>query len=63
MQQYRKAERVVVTGACGFLGQALIRVLLERERQVTAVDLSEKERLLSARRGLRFVAAERLFEQ
>lgn len=42
MTPYGKLERAVVTGGCGFLGQALVRTLLEKEISVTVIDLPEK---------------------
>lgn len=54
MTPYGKPERAVVTGGCGFLGQALVRTLLEKEISVTVIDLPEKEKTLPKRKGLDF---------
>lgn len=54
MTSYGKLERAVVTGGCGFLGQALVRTLLEKEISVTVIDLPEKEKTLPKRKGLDF---------
>lgn len=54
MTPYGKLERAVVTGGCGFLGQALVRTLLEKEISVTVIDLPEKEAYLPKRKGLDF---------
>ena len=54
MTPYGKPERAVVTGGCGFLGQALVRTLLEKEISVTVIDLPEKEAYLPKRKGLDF---------
>lgn len=53
MMPFKKPERAVVTGGCGFLGQALVRVLLEKNIEVTAVDLPEKVMYQPSRKGLR----------
>ena len=54
MTPYGKPERAVVTGGCGFLGQALVRTLLEKEISVTVLDLPGKEAYLPKRKGLDF---------
>lgn len=54
MMPYEKPERAVVTGGCGFLGQALVRTLLEKGIAVTVIDLLEKENVLPKRKGLDF---------
>ena len=54
MTPYGKPERAVVTGGCGFLGQVLVRTLLEKEISVTVIDLPDKEKSLPKRKGLDF---------
>lgn len=54
MQPYAQSETVVVTGACGFLGLALVRLLLERGQRVWAVDHKKNAAKLPKRENLYF---------
>lgn len=55
MQPYEVSETAVVTGACGFLGLALVRLLLERGQTVWAVDRKRNAAKLPKRENLYFV--------
>lgn len=54
MQPYAQSETAVVTGACGFLGLALVRLLLERGQTVLAVDRERNAAKLPKRENLFF---------
>ena len=55
MQSYEPFETAVITGACGFLGLALVRLLLERGQMVWAVDHKKNAAKLPKREHLFFV--------
>lgn len=56
MTSYGKLERAVVTGGCGFLGQALVRTLLEKEISVTVIGFAGKRENIAKTKGSGFSA-------